>query len=75
MLSRQLPRFTERMTSRELVAALNNLVEALAPLGGPRAAAPPLGQMPGSGALYLDDTQYKRIPARLTGVNSVAITG
>ncbi len=75
MLSRQLPRFSERMTSRELVAALNNLVEALAPLAGPRAIAPPLGQMPGSGALYLDDTQYKRIPARLTGVNSVAITG
>jgi hypothetical protein len=36
--------------------------------------APPLCRMQ-DGALYLDDTQYKRIPARLTSLTSVAIPG
>lgn len=72
MLSRLLPKFTETMTPRMLVDALNNIVEALRGLTGFNTPAAPLGQMP-DGTLYLDDTQYKRIPARLTAAKGVAI--
>lgn len=70
MLSPRMRRFTPNMTPREVIDGLNQIVEALGRFSGLRPPAAPLGQTL-DGVLFLDDTQYKRVPARLSTVNTV----
>ena len=74
MFSRLLPNFTDNMGHRLLIQSLNQLVDVVKRLAGFRPPAPPLAVTP-DGALYLNDLAYRRIPARLTSIQSVEIEG